>query len=187
MSNLDYLIPKEIIRNCDLELLNMELVLTSTSANGQWPKARIIVDGKIIDDLVIEETATIKYKTTLDKDKKTINLAIERYGKTNKDTVISATGDILENQELTISKWILNEVDIVHSNLIYALGKQTRFLTPEQRAYFIEHGISTDPSSSLCMGENASWDITLVLPVLYGLCTISSHYEKHMNWLFIFI
>ena len=119
--NLDSLIPQEILDLIADSEFNMILGLTPFAVRGKYPKVKVSVNDNIIFDNIVDQTEQIiNYKSSADSD---IKIRIEFYDKPEDGgTLISLTGEILENQGIDITKFIINGADLIKNNAIYNVG-----------------------------------------------------------------
>jgi hypothetical protein len=179
--NLDFLIPPQILKLCSLDQFDFRLKLKATPIDNRFPRARIIINDQIIVDREIQTIDTIEYSTRLDLSNPNFKIKIEYYGKTNRDTKVSQSYEIIENQSLEIVECLINNIDIVASNIIYSLGYYYMSLPPEKYNYFKANGFDTGPTHSLSMFENGYWELNLTAPVSTQFAQFKSKYEKHVN------
>jgi hypothetical protein len=181
MKQLDYLIPKSIMKMMNLDRFDFELKIDTTSANNDWPMIKILVDSEVVFDEQIESSRVIKYQGNC-VDKEFILLDIEFYGKNENHTVVDENGNIIENQGCVIKSLKINDVDVVSTQIIYNLGHYYFYLSEQKRQYFEKHGYATDRSHSLSMFENGTWKMKLKTPILTELVKYKAFYEAHEQW-----
>lgn len=182
-TNLDHLLDPEIIEYCRFDRFDLKLTLTATDADCRWPGIRIWNDGKIIaDQSVTDGIFEFEYNEIVDMSRSNKVLEIEYYGKTDQDTITDSSGNIIQNQSLTIERLLINDIDIIENSTMYQLGNYTAELSPEKRAYYIEHGYSVEPTYSLNMFENGRWRLTIPLPILTTLVKLKAVQEAHEKW-----
>ena len=178
MNFIDFLIPGEILDLCELDKFDLLITIESTPANGQYPFLKIKINDNVIFNDQSQPTTIVQHQLiTADP----VQLSIEYYGRTDNETVLNNDGAILENQHLTITKVIINGVDIVANNIIYNFGNYRKNLSNSQKQYYLEHGIETEPTHSLSMYENGIWILNFEMPVLTQFVKIKSFVEKHEN------
>lgn len=180
MRNLESLIPKEIAEIMNLNRFDVEMQLISTQANGIYPKIRVKLDELTIADMRLSGDNIITYKTILDLNT-SVNLKIEYYDRSDKDTV-TVNGKIIEDQSITIKRLLLNDVDIVKSNTIYALGKYVPSFSQDKINYFKENNIEYGPSDTLTMMENGIRTLQLQVPLLPQLIQLQTYHKKLSSW-----
>lgn len=173
---LDNLIPKQILDACEFDRCKVYLELTATSARNEWPTVRFKVANVIVYQGPVEGSRIIEYDSRLSI--KECQFDLEYYGKENKHTVVDQ-GQLVENQAVTISKFEINDIDIIKTNLIYSLGNYQMKLSPEKTAYFVEHNIPTGPSHSLYMSENGNWILNVTMPLVTHFVRCKTYYEPH--------
>jgi hypothetical protein len=177
--NLDSLIPQEIL---DLIAVvnsefDMVLGLTPFAVRGKYPKVKVSINDNIIFDNIVNQTEQIiNYKSSADSD---IKIRIEFYDKPEDGgTLITPTGEILENQGIDITKFIINGADLIKNNVIYKLGYYYMLLSPRQFKYFQDNGIGTAPSDSLVVRENGYWELNFKTPIMQYLSKIKFKHEN---------
>jgi len=180
MSKFNTLIPENIKKLLNHNEVNVRIILTSTSANGVYPKIKIKMDDNIIFDGSVIKEISIPILTMVNKS--SFNFQIEHYGKTDAGTVVDDNGNIIENQTVTISGFFVNEVDITKRGLMSKLGCFYPNLSQEKQKYFLDIGISVGPSQSLTMFENGTWSLEFKMPVLYWFNKLVSPQEIHEKW-----
>lgn len=182
-TNLDYLLDPDIIDYCQFDRFDLKLTLTATDADRRWPGIRIWVDGQVIaDQQIADGIFEFEYAQKVDMNCNNKVLEIEYYGKTDQDTITDTTGNIVQNQSVTIERLLINDIDIIENDTMYQLGNYTAELSPEKRAYYIEHGYSVEPTHSLTMYENGRWRLTIPLPVLTAIVKLKAKQETHEKW-----
>lgn len=182
-TKLDYLIPADLIEYCRFDSFDFRLNLTATSARGNWPTVKIWLDKKLIASGTVGiDGFEYSYAEQLDMSLSRKVLEIEYVGKTNNDTVVDATGNILENQSLSISSLIVNKVDIVNNDIIQMLGNYTMNLDPEKLKYYQENNISLEPTTDLDMYENGYWQLTFPIPIVTNLAKIKNKEDPNEKW-----
>jgi hypothetical protein len=182
-TNLDYLIPPDLIEYCRFDRFDFRLNLVASSARGHWPTVKVWVDGKLTASGVVDNNGfECVYEEQLDMTLATKVLEIEYTGKTNGDTVVDDHGNILENQSLSIKSLIVNRVDIVNNDIIQQLGNYTMALDPEKLKYYQENNLSTEPTDSLDMYENGCWRMTFPIPIVTNLSKIKNQIDPRVQW-----
>jgi len=161
--SLDFLIPDHILELCQLDKFDLSIHLVATAANNQYPLIRVKINDKIIFDEQCRAVTEIHHLLT---SKDPVQVTVEYYGRTDKDTVVDSEGNIVENQHLELTKIVVNDVDIVKNSIIYNLGNYTKNLSLEQIQYYSDHGIETGPTHSLSMYENGVWTLNFKMPIL---------------------
>ena len=177
--NLDFLIPMHIIDQCKLNHFNLLIALEGVPAQSRHPSVKVRVNNTVIYD-----APTVGYVEVPFDAVGNINgyqVIIEYHSKTNNDTVINHQGHIVENQHVKIVKMIVNEVDIISSQIIYNLGNYNKNLTKEQKEYYMKHGHDISPTHSLEMYENGQWTLDLKMPVLPEFIKLKKPYIEHEN------
>jgi hypothetical protein len=181
-SNLDVLIPANILESCQLDRFDMTIIFRAAAVEGRWPRVRITVGDQQVIDKEINDQEEIKFSTRLDLSDYHFDIKIEYYGKTNKDTKL-ISGKISENQYVEIEKFIINDIDIIATNIIYSLGHYHMLLPKEKFEYFKLHGHETGPTHSLSMFENGYWLLVMRAPILTQFVKFKSKNEKHViHW-----
>jgi len=81
------------------------------------PSLKVLLNGHILLESVIEQnsTLTVSYDKSILKEKNILEL--ERYGKTIEDTVLDAENNVVQDQYLSISDLIINQIEL--GNIIY--------------------------------------------------------------------
>lgn len=183
-TNIDFLVPDHIIDHCAFDRLTIDIKLSGTSAVDDYPMARIKVNSKTIFDGVVENKEELSFETSLDlMNDNLVLLEIEYYGKKKHHTTVNnADRTIQENQMIELSDLIINDVDVIKTNILYSIGQYEMFLTDEKREYFINNGYDTGPTHSRQMFENGKWKIDIPVPVLTGFCKIASFQDPHEKW-----
>lgn len=164
MYNLDYLLSTEIRKKLQRKTLNLILNLSSTDCSGRWPRCKVLINDETIFDNVVKRCTTILYNNEFADHEKLVTLSIYRYGKTSKDTKVDKNGNILENQMLQISSFMLNDIDIMKNNMIYR-GKFKMNLSDNVKQYFINNNINIE-NHDYHFYENGIWTLQIELPVL---------------------
>lgn len=180
MNNLDFLIPNEIVELCQFDCFEFSLTLKSSPSRGLWPTVKVTLGDEVIYDDKIVDKKNIHHKKYIDNTQELL-LRIEYYGKTSKDTIVK-DNEIVEDQGIIIDDLIVNDVSLIKSNIIYALGNYKLNLDENQKKYFVEHGLDLGPTHSLNMFINGIWELkfkTPVVPYLIGIRTTKIKYE---NW-----
>ena len=180
--DLDSVIPKSILDLFNFDQVSMSIRLKSTPAGDKWPKVRIVLGDKIVADQTLSGDDVIDYSTTLSDDISNFLLKIEYYDRTDQDTITDANGEIIEDQSVSIEQIILNDIDIVKSQVIYKMGQYTREFSIDKLKYFEERGLDTGPTSSLSMFENGVWTISLKNPITKQLINLKTFQQKHELW-----
>jgi hypothetical protein len=181
MNQFDYLIPDHIVPKMNLDLVQIQVNLIATPANGHWPSAQILIDDLLIWTGNIIEKQCIDYVRN-DIQGKNLSLKIEFLNKIPDHTKVDIDGKIIENTSITIDSLLVNQVDIVKCNLIYQLGNYQMSLDDEKQQYYIDHGFNVGPSHSLGMYENGIWLLNFDLPVLPNLCSLMTRHAQHEKW-----
>jgi hypothetical protein len=182
-TNLDYLIPQDLIEYCEFDQFNFGLSLTATSARNRWPTVKVWLDGKLIaSDIVDNHGFEYRYSERLDMSLSAKVLEIEYNGKNDEDTVVDQHGNILENQSLSIRSLIVNRVDIINNDIIQQLGSYTRSFSPEKLKYYEQNNLSTEPTDSLDMYENGRWRMTFPIPIVTNLSKIKNKIDPQVQW-----
>jgi lipoate synthase len=175
--NLDFLVPPKFLEMLELDQFELNLKVYGTPAASNWPNMRVKINNQVIYDNPIIETVNVNYKHQLNE-LTPIELDIEFYGKTEKDTVL-LNDVIVENKHVTLVSMSINGIDIIDTGLIYKLGKYYMKLSDEKMKYFNENKINTEPSHSLDMYENGSWKLLIPTPVIPGFISLRTQSEKH--------
>jgi hypothetical protein len=181
-TDLDFLMPLEILDLCQFDRFDLDLELVGVSANGRNPSVKIWIDNQLVADQLIHSVTHFKFNKILDLTTDRINIRIEYYNKTDADTIVDSDGNITETQSLTLSRITINGVDIIKSNLIYRLGNYTMNLSPEKYKYYTNHGFNTGPTHSLGMYENGAWNLNMKIPILTNFVRLESFQELHEKW-----
>jgi hypothetical protein len=164
MYNLDSLLTSEIKDKLHKKDLSLSLTLTAIDCEGRWPQCKVLIDNKSIFEGEIKNQQTITFNTEFNITDDNFILSIERYGKTNQDTIIDSIGTIISNQVLQIADLKLNDVDIIKNNLVYR-GKFIMNLDANKRVYFNDNNIPTE-NYDYHFYENGIWSLQIGLPVL---------------------
>ena len=175
--NLDFLIPDHIIDQCKLNHFNLLIALEGGSVQSRYPSVKVSVNGNVIYDKPIVDYVEIPFDSV--ENFSSYQVIVEYYNKTNNDTVVNDQGHIVENQYVKIVKMLVNEVDIIPSQIIYHLGNYTKNLTKEQKEYYLEHRHDVGPNHSLEMYENGQWTLDFKMPVLPEFIKLKKPYVKH--------
>lgn len=179
--NLDFLIPGQVIEQCKLQHFNLLIGIEGTPAQAQYPTVKVSVNNVVIYDQPTVNYVEIPFDATDDID--SYQVLIEYYNRPNNATVVDDQGNISENQHVKISKVVVNEVDIIQSQIIYNLGNYTKNLTDEQKAYYLAHGHAVEPTHSLEMYENGFWTLNFKMPVLLEFIKLKKSQAKHeQSW-----
>jgi hypothetical protein len=175
--NLDFLIPKDIVAQCRLNNFDLKLGLQGNPAQNRYPNMRVKVNDDVIYDAPVVGYVEVPFTAVEDID--SYQVIIEYHSKTNNDTVVDNQGHIVQNQHVKIVKIIVNEVDIVPSQIIYNLGNYTKNLSDEQKEYYLEHGYDVGPTHSLELYENGQWTLNFKMPVLPEFIKLKKTHIKH--------
>jgi hypothetical protein len=173
MDNFNRILPLEILDRLESKTVSINLTLESQSCENRWPCCRILIDqqevfnGPIIVQEVIQASIDVKDKTA--------SITIEYYNKTSQDTKVNEQGNIINNQTLNISKFKLNEVDIIKNRLIYQ-AEFVMSLDADKAKYFKEHGIS-DKNHDYHFYENGIWSLQIQIPVLTYIINTTKQLE----------
>lgn len=177
--NLDFLIPDHIIDQCKLNHFNLLIALEGAPAQSRYPNVKVRINNNVIYDAPAAGYVEVLFDAV-----ENINgyqVIIEYHSKTNNDTVVNNQGHIVENQHVKIVKIVVNEVDIIPSQIIYNLGNYTKNLTREQKEYYLEHGYDVGPTHSLEMYENGQWTLDFKMPVLPEFIKLKKPHIEHEN------
>jgi hypothetical protein len=176
MYNLDNLLPAEILTRTQSKVVDLELVLVGEDCNGSWPKCNVkINDIKIFEGTVVKQQI-IKYLNEFVTES-SISISINRYGKTESDTIINQKGDILSNQKLSIDKFKLNNIDLIKNNFIYN-AEYVMDLPQKKLEYFVKHNIDTK-NKDYHFYENGCWSLTMGLPILTYIINATKKLEAY--------
>lgn len=159
------LLTKELLDQLNDNHLEVYLELSATSCCGRWPMCRIYIDNQIKFDGEIRESQIIKTTAQVLGDHAT--LAIETYGKTDKDTVVDENRKISENMTLHIKRCKINGANIVDSGYI-RLGKYKMDLNDAKRKYYEDHKFPLE-NHDYHFYENGVWTIEFSVPILKGI------------------
>jgi len=182
-TNLDYLIPTDIIDYCRFDRFDFSLKFSGTPAAGRWPELQILVDGQPVATAQCDNTGfEFQYSEKLDMSLSHKVLEIKYVEKTNKDTVVDSQGNILENQSLSIKELLINGIDIIDNETMPLLGSYTMDLDPDKLAYYQQHGLSVEPTHSLDMYENGTWRLTLPIPITTSIAKLKNKDDPHEKW-----
>ena len=162
-NNLDHLIPQEILNLLQPTRINIDLLLTASSAQGRWPCATVKIDDLVIWQGTVECQHRILWHG--ERDSK-FSLRLLYHNKGINDTVVDSHGLIVENQSLNIGKILVNDVDLIKTGLIHQVGSYHMDLSREKRQYFLENNISVGPTTHTQMYENGQWIMQFGVPVL---------------------
>lgn len=179
--NLDHLIPQQIIEYAALDRFDIAITLESSAAQGRWPVVEFWLNDRCLCQEVVQQKLDWKYCTKVTGE--IADFRISYTNKTDHDTVVDSQGNILENQCLQIKSIVLNDVDLLQSDLIYQLGYYYMQLSDAKFKYFQEHNYSVDPTHSLDMYENGYWQIATKVPVSQDLAQHKSFWEKHEKFI----
>jgi hypothetical protein len=164
MTNLDHLLPKEILEKVNSKSLELSLSLHGVDCLESWPKCRVLVNDLEIFDGIVTDQQIIKYSKVFSSNEQSVTIKIIRYGKTDTDTKITSDGTIINNQILSISDLILNGINAIENNLIYK-GIFNMQLLPNKQEYFLKNNIKTQ-INDFHFYENGVWELYLELPIL---------------------
>lgn len=162
MDNFNQILPPEILDRLDSRNVNIDLILASEDCEGRWPCCCVSINQQEIFNGPIIKQEIIQLSTDIDD--KIANIKIEYYNKTSQDTKVDNHGNIIANQNLSISKFKLNDVDIIKNGIIY----QAEFvmnLDADKINYFKKNNISTE-NHDYHFYENGIWTLQIGLPVL---------------------
>ena len=164
--SLDFLIPDHILELCQLDKFDLSIHLVATAANNQYPLIRVKINDKIIFDEQCRAVTEIHHLLT---SKDPVQVTVEYYGRTDKDTVVDSEGNIVENQHLELTKIVVNDVDIVKNSII--LFSLAQFL------FFSFYDLLNFARMGLCVAwQNEEY--FLIIYVLY-LWDFWSHFGSH--------
>ena len=183
MSDLDFLIPDSILALINENQIDLKIGLRPESAKNSWPSVRIFINNQIVKDQLIDQPTVIDHSLS-NSNTDALELKIEYYGKTDRDTVTNDLGEIIENQSVTIESFTVNGIDLIKNHAIYRLGHYTKILSETTLQYFKDHGIDYGPSHSLYMSENGHWSLSFRLPItkfLIELIAIKKPHESNLT------
>jgi hypothetical protein len=181
--NLDFLIPEHIIDQCRLNHFDLLIGVRGIPVQSRYPTVKVRVNSSVIYDAPAVDYIEIPFNCVGDVG--SYQVIVEYYNKKDSDTVVNDQGHIIENQHVKIVKIVVNEVDIVQSQIIYNLGNYTKNLTKEQTAYYVEHGYDVGPTHSLEMYENGYWTLNFKMPVLPEFIKLKKTHIKHeKSWFY---
>lgn len=182
-SDIDHLIPAEIIAAAQFDRFDLQIVLQGSKANNVYPSVNIWIDQTCVWSGQVIGCCDISYTTEFDIDKPTVQIKIEMV---DKDAVlgtkVDTLGNIIEDQSVTIEQIIINDIDIVANGTVYQFGHYHLNLTADQTQYFTDHGISVAPSHTLTMHSNGQWRLTLGLPATRFIAKTVSPQRGDMKW-----
>lgn len=182
-SKLDYLIPNEIIKACQLDQFDLNLTVTGTPSFQIYPKMRVWIDDNIMWDGSVVNQQSIPISHKLDITRQSVVVRIEYYNKDEiKGTCVNEEGKVVENQSLAIDKFLLNSVDLVSNNSIYNFGYYYMKLSDSKCKYFKEHGYNIGPNHSLNMFENGEWKLTFGIPITRSIAKVVSPQRTTTKW-----
>lgn len=154
-------------------------MLQGYSAQGRWPQIEILIDQNLVYKGVIEDIVNETFFLTVKPDQAQCTLEIKYINKSEIDTIVDLDGNIIENQHVEIKELIVNNIDIVKTQLIHkGIGQYQMHLHPEKLKYFLENNFSVKPSTMLDMYENGSWILNFELPVLSFLTQKQQNYVE---------
>ena len=179
-SELTNAVPKEVLDLCQLDKFDLQLHLKGSACQGRFPIVDVLVEDEVIFSGPVEnETISFSSKMT---DCDNVKIDIRYKEKLPTDTEVDDQGNIIENQAVHIEEIVINNVNLIESEVIYQLGQYEMFLEPEKKEYYISHGFDIGPSHSLEMAENGVWSLTIPVPVLGGLCKLVTQTELLEEW-----
>lgn len=129
---------------------------TASEYNG-WPRAKIVVDGVVVKDFVID-SPTGSISIDFDYPNGLHSLQIERYGKTDHN-VLFVDGKILQDQSMTLNSIYYNNVKLAN-NFLY-------------RSKFCWNG--QEYPSALTWGANGVWHWEFGIPFVQWAVDSSEH------------
>jgi hypothetical protein len=173
MNNFNQLLPPEILDRLDNKNVDIDLTLDSEDCESRWPGCRVTIDGhEIFNGIVVKQQSIVTSRNVNDSFS---NIRIEYYGKEAKDTSVDNQGQIIANQNLGISKFKLNGVDIIKNGMIYQ-AKFIMNLDPNKEKYFKEHNIP-NRNHDYHFYENGVWSLQIEIPVLKYIINITKQVE----------
>ena len=175
------LVPGDIIEYCRLDRLDLDINLVGQSASGDAPRCRILIMNEVCYDGRVNGNVNLRFEKSV-REIDQADIVIELYGKEDRHTITNEHGDILENQMLRIDSLVLNDIDLIRSNILWNVGNYTMDLNEQKKAYFIEHGYDVGPTHSLDMYENGKWIIKLETPITSGFCKIKGFQDPTEKW-----
>ena len=181
-TNLDYLLPDNIVDYCRFDKFDFKISLLATPAQDRWPEVKIWLDDKLLQSSYVNGQYEYSYSEILDMLLEAKVLEIEYAGKTAADTITDEHDNIVENQSLTIEQIVVNGIDLIQNQTLYRLGDYTMDLSPEKRAYYIKHGYSITPTHSLTMFENGKWSINIPIPITTSIVKLKAVQACHEKW-----
>ena len=180
MNNLDHLIPDQITSLMQLKRFDFELNVSTTACDGRWPWVKVTIENEVVFDNCIIESQKISYSNEFDVNE--LAVSIEYYNKQDNDTTVDSTGQIVENQSVTISNLTVNGIDIVKTQLIYRLGMFYQKLSTAKQKYYTDNGFDTGPSHTLFLCENGIWKLNFKLPVVQHLVKLKARQAPGTQW-----
>ena len=181
MDNLDRLIPNQILNLMKLKRFDFELSLSATPCNDRWPMVKVTIDKEVVFDGTIVNHQWVSYRNEFDNISN-LEVLIEYYNKQDYDTTVDSAGQIVENQSVTITELTINEIRLVKTQIIYKLGMFYQNLSTAKQQYFVDHGIDTGPSHTLCLYENGMWVLKFQLPVMQQFVKFKSSQAPSEQW-----
>jgi hypothetical protein len=103
-------------RNPEKEII-IEFEFESSVVN-QDPKIQIKFNDQILFDDAVIDHQSYRYTVVPNTDTKN-NISIQFYGKSNKDTIVSASGEILKDTFVLIKKFVINGISLLEDPNFY--------------------------------------------------------------------
>ena len=174
--NLDHLVPKKIWDLLSMDQFDLQIKLQCHEFDNRWPKIRITVDGEVVYDGEAVDSFEFNFGKQLPANQDTCNILLTYYDKLDTDTLMQ-DGVIVANQGIDVKYIAINGIDIVSNKLMFELGKFTMDLSPRKKLIFKKLGISTEPSTTLGLYENGTWDLDINTPILSHFSKLQSRVE----------
>lgn len=174
--NLEHLVPKKIWDLLALDRFDLEIQAKCHEFDSKWPKIQIVVDNEIVYDGEAVDDFTFRFSKSFPVDQQSCKLDIIYHSKLDTDTRV-VDGEIVANQGLDIKSITINNIDIVESKLMFELGMFTMNLSPAKKLMFKKFNINTEPSTTLGLYENGTWEMTMKLPVVSYFSELHSRVE----------
>ena len=163
---------KQKINNKNVQVL---LGLSSTPCQGQWLSCRVVLDGTVVFNDVVEGYKELQFEKTCENSQTSLSIIID--SKDDNGTSTDSAGNILENQSISITTCKINGANIIDNGYIYK-GTYTMVLDEDKQKHFKELGYKLE-HNDYKFYENGTWTLELPVPTLAGIIKSVRLMEKH--------
>ena len=163
---------KQKINNKNVQVL---LGLSSTPCQGQWLSWRVVLDGTVVFNDVVEGYKELQFEKTCENSKTSLSIIID--GKDDNGTSTDSAGNILENQSISITTCKINGANIIDNGYIYK-GTYTMVLGEDKQKHYKELGYKLE-HNDYKFYENGTWTLELPVPTLAGIIKSVRQMEEY--------